>query len=181
MKRRQPKIKKRGAVELSMTTIVVVVIGITILTLGLKWIYNIFGGLEDQRKQLIEATQQQIRDTFGKSNDPLNVLTSAVSIEQGKYYDLGVGLKNTFGEPHEFSYTIVPTDVPSSVNEAQVLSWFRWDKSTFRLNSGQIYVDTVAIDPNGAPIGIYKLRLEMRCASCGTETVNQAPLTVRIM
>ena len=30
--------QKRGAIELSITTIVVVVIGITLLTLGLRWI-----------------------------------------------------------------------------------------------------------------------------------------------
>ena len=30
--------EKRGAIELSVTTIVIVVIGITLLTLGLRWI-----------------------------------------------------------------------------------------------------------------------------------------------
>src|SRR3989344_788859 len=99
MKRHSPRLKKekKGAIELSMTTIVVVVIGITILTLGLRWIYNIFGGLESQRQKLIEATEEQIRETFGKSNDPFNLLTSAVSVKQGSFYDLGAGIKNTFG------------------------------------------------------------------------------------
>ena len=30
---------KKGAIELSMTTIIVVVIGITLLSLGLMWVY----------------------------------------------------------------------------------------------------------------------------------------------
>ena len=102
-------------------------------------------------------------------------------MEQDEYYDVSVGIKNTYGQPHEFSYTIVATDIPPTVTEQQVLSWFRWDKSTFSLNSGQIYVDTISIDPENAPINIYKMRLEMNCLSCGTETINRAPLTVRVM
>ncbi len=172
--------KKRGAVELSMTTIVVVVIGITLLTLGLRWVYNIFGGLESQRQKLIEATEEQIRQTFGESDKPLNLLTSSITVEQGSSYDLGVGLKNTYGEPHEFTYKVTATDIPASVTNVQVLSWYRWDKSQIYLESGEIYVDTVSIDPVKAPLGVYKLRLELTCMDCGTNKVNYAPLTMRV-
>src|SRR3989344_7026761 len=160
MKRHSPRLKKekKGAIELSMTTIVVVVIGITILTLGLKWIYNIFGGLESQRQKLIEATEEQIRDTFGQTNEPINLLTSSITIKQSEFYDLGAGIKNTFGETHTFSYTIDATDVPSNVPRQQVVSWFKWDKSTITLSSGNMYVDTISIDPANAPLGIYKLK-----------------------
>ena len=174
------RVKKRGAIELSMTTIVVVVIGITILTLGLRWIYNIFGGLESQRQKLIEATEEQIRNTFGNTNEPLNLLTSAISVQQNGFYDLGVAIKNTMGERHDFVYTVEPTDYLTNIQKTQVLSWFRWDKSTLRLDSGQFYTDVISIDPKSAPLGVYKLRFTLTCLDCGTPTTNNAPLTMRI-
>src|SRR3989344_7090546 len=111
--------RKKAALDLSMNTIVVVVIGIVILTLGLRWIYGIFGGLEEQRKQLDEATEQQIRDTFGESDEPLNLLTTTISIEQGKFADIGVGIRNTLSEEHTFRYMIETTDIPSNIQANQ--------------------------------------------------------------
>ncbi len=179
-----PRIKKRGAIELSMTTIIIVVIGITILTLGLRWVYNIFGGLESQRQKLIEATEEEIRKTFGDSDDPINLLTSAISIEQDKFYDLSVGLKNTYGEPRNFKYDIEIIDAPQNVQPSQILSWFRWDKSEIRLNSGELYTDSVSIDPKDAPLGVYKFKLTLNCIDCPgspADNAHSAPLTMRVV
>ncbi len=172
---------KRGAIELSITTIVVVVIGITILTLGLKWVFNIFGGLEQSRQKLSEATEQRIRETFGDSSQPINLLTSSAEIAQNQYYDLAIGLKNTYGEQHSFKYIIEPTDIPAQLQASQVSSWLRWDKSTLSLKSGELYTDTISIDPKDAPLGVYKLKVTLTCLDCGTPTEDAAPLTIRIV
>ncbi len=173
--------RKKAALDLSMNTIVVVVIGIVILTLGLRWIYGIFGGLEEQRKQLDEATEQQIRDTFGESDEPLNLLTTTISIEQGKFADIGVGIRNTLSEEHTFRYMIETTDIPSNIQANQVLGWVRWDKSNLLLKSGEIYTDVISIDPKDAPLGIYKLKVVLQCVDPGCSETDSVPLTVRIV
>ena len=63
MKKHNPRVfkNKRGAMELSMTTIIVVIIGITLLTLGIRWVYNIFGDIEKQRGQMTSAMEAEIR------------------------------------------------------------------------------------------------------------------------
>lgn len=172
---------KKGSLDLSMNTIVVVVIGIVILTLGLRWIYGIFGGLEEQRQQLNEATAQQIRDTFGESDDALNLLTTSVVIEQGKYADIGVGIRNILSEEHTFKYVIEATDYPTNIQANQVISWVRWDKSNLNLKSGEIYTDTISIDPKGAPLGIYKFKITLQCIDQGCTESESVPLTVRIV
>lgn len=165
-----------------MTTIVIVVIGVTILTLGLRWIYNIFGGLEEQRTELIENTQEQIRKQFGDTDQPLNLLSSAVEVQQGRFKDVGVGIKNIYGQTHQFEYEIIPTDIPSATSPEEVLSWIRWDKSTIVLSSGQLYTDAVSLDPGkDVPLGVYKLKLQMSCIDCSPADIIQVPLTVRII
>jgi len=61
--------KKKGAIELSMTTIIVIVIGVVLLSLGLLWIRNIFsqvGGISD--------------DAFNKANDLIGGLENVDSL-----------------------------------------------------------------------------------------------------
>lgn len=102
-------------------------------------------------------------------------------MEQGKYKDVVVGLKNVYGQKHDFKYEIITTDIPPTTTETQVLSWVRYDKSVLSLSSGQLYTDTISIDPKNAPLGVYKLKLILTCLTCPDETQEFAPLTMRIV
>ena len=57
---RIPKRNKKGALELSMNTIVIIVIGVTILTLGLRWVYTLFGGITERSQEIDEQLKKQI-------------------------------------------------------------------------------------------------------------------------
>lgn len=54
--------KKRGAIELSMTTIIVIVIGVTLLSLGLVFVRNIF-----------KQTQGITDDVFNNAKEEINL------------------------------------------------------------------------------------------------------------
>ena len=61
------KVNKKGAIEMSMTTIIVIVIGVTLLILGLIFVRGIFeriGGLSDQ---LFAQADNIIRDNMDAS------------------------------------------------------------------------------------------------------------------
>ena len=153
---------KKGAIELSMTTIIIVIIGVTLLTLGLRWIFGLFQGIEEQRRQLVEATNEQIRDQFGDSSDPINLLTTSFQVKQKGFYDLGVGIKNTYPETHKFQYTIGLTDGPPGVAQ-QLITWIKWDKTILTLTSGQLYDDIISFDPpNTTPIGTYRFKINLK-------------------
>ena len=176
----KPLPKKRGAIELSMTTIIIVVIGVTMLTLGLRWIGGLFSDIEKQRQQIIEATEQQIREQFGESSDPINLLTKAISVKQGSFTDLGVGIKNTYSETHKFQYTVDLIEPPSGVTTQQLI-WIKWDKTVLTLSSGELYSDIVSIDPpKKIPIGAYRFKINLKCLDCSTEIESSAPFTLRV-
>ena len=56
--------KRRGAMELSTSTIVVVVLSILILVLGVVFVNNIMCGAIDGVKEINEATKTEIMDIF---------------------------------------------------------------------------------------------------------------------
>ena len=69
-------VSRKGAMELSMNTIVVVVIGITLLVLGLVFVRGIFtrlGGLGGSAFQKAETELQQIQSGETKINFPQNI------------------------------------------------------------------------------------------------------------
>jgi hypothetical protein len=178
------KSKKRGAIELSMTTIIVVIIGITLLTLGLRWIYSTFGYISAQQHQMNAAMEEKIREMFGESDKPLNLLTSSVSIKQGEYFDLGIGIKNTGNNDNQhFSYDVIVDQVPSNANKNSVLNWFLYGKGKeFLLNSGVLQEDLISVNvpKSGAPLGLYRVTIKLTCREDANLNYEQ-PLIIRVV
>ena len=52
--------KKKGAIELSMTTIIVIVLGVTLLTLGIMWIKSLGANLMGTTQEAFQVSQDEI-------------------------------------------------------------------------------------------------------------------------
>jgi len=126
--------KKRGALELSITTIVIVVIGITILTLGLVFTKGIFGKLTSLSDEVF-GKGSTIIDTL--SIDAKISVPSSVIVQQGKSttFKVQVGHDGTLSGQRTFSLQLTPrppTGYPTGVVEARVIS-----EPSVTLNEGQ--------------------------------------------
>jgi len=175
-------VKKRGALELSMNTIIIVVIGVVLLTLGLRWVYSIFGGLEEQRRSVMESTSAEIEKLFGESQEPLKLQSTSVSVTQSKSSDVILVIRNLFPEIHRFKYTVIVVDSPPNAPPQLVLSWLSWDDTEFILKSGFAARDIISIDPRDAPLGTYKLKVILACLdpSCADFSA-QEPFVFRVV
>jgi len=160
---------KRGSVEPSITTIFVVVMGITILTLGLKWIYDIFGGFQDETKQINEFSQSQIQDIFGQSEEPLYSPTTIYSVKQGDKLTIDIYLRNKVdpGGTYEFQYAINPLSFPGATNEQNVAQALTYYEQTKQLASGAGFQDLVRFNSKNLPLGDYRLEAIMHCLTDG--------------
>jgi hypothetical protein len=74
------KIKKRGAMELSLSTIVIVVLSLTLLILGFVLVRSIMCGAIDLTKQIQGATEDQVNDLFGSTGDAVQCIGERTSI-----------------------------------------------------------------------------------------------------
>jgi len=176
------KSNKRGAVELSMTTIVVVVIGITILTLGLRWIYSIFTSLGEQSEQLDKLTQDQIRTIFTRTDDAISSLQSSFSVEQGKKYNLEVYIRNIKQEPHKFKYRF-ETDqesIPSPITPDALIRKIIWFKRETELKSGEGVRNIAVFDTKGLPLGTYLMQIILECIDCGAPETASVQMVMEV-
>ena len=84
---------KRGAVELSITTIIVVVIGITLLVLGLAWVQGIFSQLDKLTGEQFTSAQKKIQESMG-ADARFYVSGNAFNVKSGEKVEVYVGVQN---------------------------------------------------------------------------------------
>jgi len=158
--------EKRGAVELSITTIVIVVIGITLLTLGLKWITTTMGNISSQTDKLNKITEDQIVSIFQETEKAISTVQKEYSVKKGETLTtLEIYLRNNIfpGATHTFKYDFLILSQPPSVQASEVKSRLSWVQAPIEIISGEAYSDSVLFDTNGLPLGIYKLEAQLIC------------------
>src|SRR3989338_2434457 len=88
------RLNKKASLEMSIKTIVVIVLAMTLLGLGLGFVRNMFGNIN----RLSEGTFNQIEDQLQKAltdgNQKLAFSQSKMAVERGKTTFLGWGIRN---------------------------------------------------------------------------------------
>ena len=91
---------KKGAIEFSMTTIMVVIIGVAVLALGLAWIQGTFRGVGTLTDESIASAETVISElgATGKIGAPASIILKPNDIKK-----LQVTVRNNRGEAADFS------------------------------------------------------------------------------
>ena len=93
---------KKGAIELSMTTIIVIVIGITLLTLGITWVKNSMGDVMDLTDSAFAMSDQELENLFSDSTDLLKIVPGTIEMGTGDSAMVGVIFYNLESETLDF-------------------------------------------------------------------------------
>ena len=164
---------KRAAMELSISTIVVIVLAVTMLILGLVLVRSIF----NSGKGVIDLTDQQLREEVNKlfSEDKKMVVypgTRLIDIKQGNVDGVGIGIKNLLtGESgsKEFSYVVQVSDPDlkkkCGVTEAVAESWITTGRQedNIPIPAGDLSTQKVLFDiPIGSPLCTLRYRINVK-------------------
>jgi len=95
MRRTRPS-KKKGAIELGMNTIIIVVIGITLLSLALVWIRGMMGeeGIGGLTEGAFGQAQSAIGDIYEGTSEELSIVPETLSISPGESNEAKVVFSN---------------------------------------------------------------------------------------
>ncbi len=83
---------KRGAIELSMTTIIVIVLGVMLLGLGIAWVTGLFSQIEDLTQQSFAKAQQTIQEDM-PSGDKFYIAGFSFEAKAGDYSEIYTGIR----------------------------------------------------------------------------------------
>ena len=76
------RFQKKGAIELSMTTIIVIIIGITLLSLGLLWVRSTFTNINRISQGAFEKADGAISDIFKEVDKTLSITPPSIELQQ---------------------------------------------------------------------------------------------------
>ena len=160
---------KKGAIEMSITTIIVIVIGVTLLVLGLTWVRGLFGKLTKITESTFSQADIEI-EKLSQGTEPFRY-PSAIDVKQGKSAQIKVYVYNTGLGSGIKDFTLVLTRDPTSkVPEEKVQARIISPK-TVKLEEGQQATFVIqAVSTSDAPLGAETTyEMKVTCTSCTKE------------
>jgi hypothetical protein len=170
-------VNKQGALELSIGTIVVIVIGMSMLVLGLVLVRTIFTGSQESVESINEGVMQEIVNLFADEQGDLLVKlgsTNTAKIKPGDRFNVAIGARDPDGREvnrESLQYKVSFED-DSDDNCLSVLGEER-TKSLFKTRveewhnfgrfSGSTAAELIEINvPEGTAICTQKVNVDLR-------------------
>ncbi len=158
---------KRASLEISIQTIVIVVLAMTILGLGLVFIRNQFGGLGNIQDEIQESVKQKIIDDLLQNEKPVSFPRTQINIDKGKSEILAIGIKNKKDTPlyYKMRFTAISGPENQPLASDFLNDWFQlqeYSQQSYKLDAAALEVRSVRLSvPTRAASGSYYLNFEV--------------------
>lgn len=175
------KKNRKAQMQMSVGTIVTIVLLMTVLILGLVLVRNIFGSATKVIDLTNEQLTEEVNKLFGEDKAVVVYPASRImEVVQGEIDAFGIGIKNLLGTAggNTFSYETVVSDPDlqrkCGISENVVLGWISTGRAEndIPIPSGDKSTQRVLLDiPVGSPLCTFRLRVNVNSAlgSYGTE------------
>ncbi len=176
------RLKKRGALELSINAIVIVILAMTLLGLGLGFVRNMFRDITDTTGQVQDQMKEQILDDLRTGNKKLSFPSQQITIEGGGEQIIAIGVKNLQPGPLQYKIELfeisdngasTPISSSSSLESGDAYSFF-WDITTQKLSPGdsQVFGITLKASRSSEGTKLFKIKIKPvsgAAANCGEQ------------
>ncbi len=106
---------KRGSLELSMSTIVIVIIAIVLLSLGIVFVRSMMGRISGTSETAFEEADRAIKDLMG-GDEKFFISGPYRDVKVGEKITFNSGIQNFEGETINFKIGVNPADEVSDIS-----------------------------------------------------------------
>ena len=164
--------KKRAAMELSVGTIVIIVIAMLTLILGIVLVKNIFEGSSDNILTMNDKVKDQINKLFVEGKKTVVYASNQkVEIEQNEEWGVAFAIKNLergTSEVGNFEYEVKLSDPEGAkkrcgIGEADIMNWIQTGRtSKVAISPGDTYYGIVRfMIPENSPLCMIRFNIEI--------------------
>lgn len=160
---------KKAAVELSIGTIVIIVLAMAMLILGLVLIRGIFKGATDNVDEINEKVREEIKNLFVDEDERavIKLTESTAVVKQGSEFGIAFGLRNTDRGAvgaQTFKYNTILDDLQikenCGVSKEIAERWIRFGSGQISVNPGDFDAERIKIIiPEDSPLCETKYRI----------------------
>lgn len=147
---------KKASMELSIRTIVVVVLAMTLLGLGLGFIRSMFGDISGLSTDVSAQVREKILDDLITGDKKVAFPKTEIEIDKGKSEMLTVGVRNKEDDILYYTLAFNPVSGPGGITSFGD-DWFQYDTSrVYQLSSAESEVRNVRLSiPKSIQSGSY--------------------------
>ena len=163
------KINKTGAVELSIGTIVIIVLAMAMLILGIILVRNIFSGATESVDEINAGVLAEINKLFADEKERviIKLTDNTATVDQGSELKIAFGVRNvktatTNSENFNYEVELADNNIKQScdVSAQQAESWVRFSTGQIAIAPGEIGGELINIQiPEESPLCTTKYRL----------------------
>ncbi len=163
------RMHKKGALELSINAIVIVILAMTLLGLGLGFVRNMFRDIGDTTEQVQEQMKEQILDDLRRGDKKLSFPSASLQVEKGEEEVIVIGVKNTGSQTLNFRirlFEIVGTDSvelgsTSKPVDGNKYGYF-WDTTPQTLSAGEpnVFPITLSTENDATGTRLFKIIID---------------------
>ncbi len=155
---------KKASIELSMNTLVIIIISLVILGSGIALLYQFIGSATDTKNKLDERTNTELEHLLVDQGKQVALPLHVATIQAGDSHLFGIGILNSdkkFGT--EFTITIDLNKFVNKNNEDKTtevketaLTWLLYTPDPLHLEENENTKESILVDiPANAPKGQY--------------------------
>ena len=164
MKKRHSNRNTRGAIGLSIETLVIIIISLVILSAGITLIYQFISGAEEIKAQLDTKTQDELERLLVSQGKKVALPLHLATVSRGDSHIFGLGILNTYDTTENFKISIrvnkvtdeTKADVTSQVNSLNIAAWALYNTALVAIESNANTKEAILIQvPKDALKGEY--------------------------
>lgn len=162
---------KKGAIEMSIGTIVIIVLAMSMLILGMVLVRNIFSGASENVLQMNDKVRDQINKLFVEDKRTVVYLPNQIaSIKQNEDWGVAFGVKNLArgtAEAGRFHYDVTVSDpdvrTKCGIGERDIEGWIKTGRTDdMTIAPGQSYFGIVRfLIPENAPLCTVRMHIDV--------------------
>jgi hypothetical protein len=142
----------KGAIGLSINTLVTIIISLVILSGGIILIYQFIGGAEEIKSDLDARTQEEIERLLVDQGKQVALPLHTATIQRGEGHVFGIGVLN-IREEQAFTLDVEVSRVVNAAGEeiaydkVEVLSWVLYNEEPFILDEFEHTKQAILVNP----------------------------------
>ncbi|MFC2143876.1 hypothetical protein ACFLQO_00735 [Candidatus Aenigmatarchaeota archaeon] len=161
-------VSKKGAFQLSLSFIIMVVFAVIVLSLAIAWIQGMFEPLTSLTHSITDVARSELLDRIASSDSRVGIAAPDVSAwSRGETGSYAVGVKNTHADKDQtFSMNVYLEEIGGELAGKGVEAyanaarkWLTFSTKIFVESSGSETTDIVIQPPTNAEKGIYMFRI----------------------
>ena len=168
--------ERKGAFQLSLSFIIVIVFAVIVLALAISWIQGIFPTVTDLTHKVTDVATERLLDDLTTGSGRVGIAAPAVTAwKRGETGSYAIGVRNVYSDKdtrfsmnvylEEIGGDLAGRSVSSFVTDVQ--KWLTFSKDIFIEKSSSETSDLIIRPPADASTGIYMFRVVVcEAASC---------------